>query len=165
MPDVSNERYGYSGVIFITRGNAITGDDANMIKTTRRIVHDDGLPLCHLVCETVHLTDDGSHLFLLSLGCSARYVARICSRFMEAISLLPKSQPMPIFPLSSQSSAYTPPCPARIIQALIAAPPFCHWFHLIACSEMQLQAPDVHVLIGCGPHRILAPCAWTSDGA
>lgn len=104
-------------------------------------------------------------LFLLSLGCSARYVARICSRFMEAISLLPKSQPMPIFPLSSQSSAYTPPCLARIIQALIAAPPFCHWFHLIACSEMQLQAPDVHVLIVRGPHRILAPCAWTSDGA
>ena len=93
-------------------------------------------------------------LFLLSLGCSARYVARICSRFMEAISLLPKSQPMPIFPLSSQSSAYTPPCLARIIQALIAAPPFCHWFHLIACSEMQLQAPDVHVLIGSAPH----PC-------
>ena len=47
----------------------------------------------------------------------------------------------------------------QIRATYLAAPPFCHWFHLIACSEMQLQAPDVHVLIGSAPQSLpLAYC-------
>ena len=68
---------------------------------------------------------------------------------MEAISVAPKSQPMPTSPRLSQSAAYMPPLPARIIQELMFFPSKLIYICIIplCCISYRIEWRG---LSGCG---------------